>query len=62
MNDSTEFDVIPTDDGMGYFIQLCREGHCVKTFVSSLHLVEDHKRPLERALKDKREQVEKRKL
>lgn len=56
------FDVIPTEDGMGYFIELCREGHCVKTFVSSLHLVEDHKRPLERALKNKSEQSNKKKL
>lgn len=62
MSDSTEFDVIPTEDGLGYFIQLCREGRCVKTFVSSLHLVEDHKRPLEHALKNKRAQDENRKL
>lgn len=56
------FDVIPTEDGMGYFIELCRDGHCVKTFVSSLHLVDDHKRPLERALKNKSEQADKKKL
>lgn len=61
MTEST-FDVIPTEDGMGYFIELCREGKCVKTFVSSMHLIEDHKRPLERALKHKSEQDEKKKL
>lgn len=61
MTDST-FDIIPTDDGMGYFIELCREGKCVKTFVSSMHLIEDHKGPLERALKHKSEQDDKGKL
>lgn len=54
MTEST-FDVIPTEDGMGYFIELCREGHCVKTYVSSMHLIEDHKRQLEQALKHKSE-------
>ena len=62
MNESTEFDVIPTEDGMGYFIQLCRAGLCVKTFVSSLHLVDDHKRPLEHALKNKSERENSKKL
>ena len=52
MDDST-FDVIPTEDGLGYWIELCREGECVKTFVSSMHLVDDHKRPLEKALERK---------
>ena len=52
MDDST-FEIIPTEDGQGYFIELCHEGKCVKTFVSSLHLVDDHKRPLEKALERK---------
>ena len=52
MSDST-FDVIPTEDGQGYWITLCRSGECVKTFVSSMHLVDVHKRPLEKALKRK---------
>lgn len=49
MSDST-FDVIPTEDGLGYWIELCRSGECVKTFVSSMHLTGDHNKQLERAL------------
>ena len=49
MSDST-FDVIPTEDGLSYWIELCREGECARTFVSSMHLTGDHTKQLEEAL------------
>ena len=32
------FDVIPTEDGLGYMVRLCRNGNCAQTFISSMHL------------------------
>ena len=44
MDRNASFDVIPTEDGMGYLVRLCRNGTCSQTFISSMHLV-DSKRP-----------------
>ena len=44
MDRNASFDVIPTEDGMGYMVRLCRNGTCSQAFISSMHLV-DSKRP-----------------
>ena len=44
-----EFEISPTEDGNGYWVELCRNGDCHRAFVSSMHLVEDKHLQLERA-------------
>ena len=43
-------DVEPTDDGLGYFVGLTLDGITSRTFVSSMHLVEDKRRQLMTAI------------
>ncbi|WP_158305731.1 hypothetical protein [Parasynechococcus marenigrum] len=44
MSDATSFDVVPTDDGAGYWVKICSEDRCCQAFVSSMHMA-DGKRP-----------------
>jgi len=43
-------EITPTDDGLGYFVSLTRDGITAKCFVSSMHLTDEKRRPLERAI------------
>ncbi|QNI91764.1 hypothetical protein SynBOUM118_01404 [Synechococcus sp. BOUM118] len=44
MSDATSFDVVPTEDGAGYWVKICSEERCCQAFVSSMHMA-DGKRP-----------------
>ena len=44
MSDATSFDVVPTEDGAGYWVKICSEQRCCQAFVSSMHMA-DGKRP-----------------
>lgn len=44
MVDTSSFDVIPTEDGSGYWVKICSDGRCCRAFVSSMHMAEG-KRP-----------------
>ena len=49
---STTFDVVPTQDGMGYMVELCKDGNCSRAFISSMHLVDSKRPQLEGSLKN----------
>ena len=34
MSDATSFDVVPTEDGAGYWVKICSEERCCQAFVS----------------------------
>ena len=40
MADASPFDVIPTEDGTGYWVKVCANGRCCRAFVSSMHMTE----------------------
>ena len=44
MTEQTRFDVVPTEDGSGYWVKICSEERCCRAFVSSMHMA-DCKRP-----------------
>ena len=44
MTEQTRFDVVPTEDGSGYWVKICSEERCCRAFVSSMHMA-DGKRP-----------------
>ena len=45
MND-TPLEIIPTDDGLGYHVQLTVDGFTARCFVSSMHLCDEKRAQL----------------
>lgn len=43
-------EITPTDDGLGYFVSLTRDGFTERCFVSSMHLCEEKRGQLEAAI------------
>ena len=52
MSDSTSFDVVPTDDGAGYWVTICSEQRCCRAFVSSMHMADGKRLQLLSCLHD----------